>query len=462
VILNWLAVYLLPSVGFILGIVLLSHILRERRSPTSTLAWLMAILFVPYLGVPLYLIFGGRKMTRIAATKPKLARDPLSPGVDSHHRRTYHFEPNEGIFPPTAHNHIAFLPDGEQAYRGILDAIQDARHCIFIATFILGNDETGTAIVNALTKKASEGLTVHLLLDALGCAKLRHRFLAPLQEAGGHVAFFMPMLHLPFRGRANLRNHRKIIIVDNQTAILGGMNLASEYMGSLPSPERWKDLSLLVQGPVVAHVADIFRSDWKFASKVTLSSNTINLPLMQSDCNAVTQLVASGPDVRNDSLRNEILTAIFRADRRIWIVTPYFVPDELLLEALCIASRRNVDVSILLPRKSNHRLADLVREGYLTRVQEAGAGIWLYQPHMLHAKAILVDESIVIVGSANMDMRSLLLNYEIALCIYDADAIGQMESWMLSLKADCCGREMKTKSVFGLIESVGRLLAPLL
>lgn len=461
-ILNWLVVYLLPSVGLILGIVLLAHILRERRSPTSTLAWLMAITFVPYLGVPLYLMLGGRKISRKASAKPSLGREPVSHRVNSQHRQPHHFEPDDGIFPPTAHNHIVFLPEGEQAYALVLDTIQGARHCIFVATFILGNDETGTAIVNALTQKASEGLTVHLLLDALGCAKLEHSFLAPLQEAGGHIAFFMPMLHLPFRGRANLRNHRKMIIVDYHTAILGGMNLAAEYMGAVPSLERWKDLSLMAQGPVVEHVADIFRSDWEFAGKAALNPCEMYQPVMKTGGNSVTQLVASGPDVRNDSLRNEILTAIFRADRRIWIVTPYFVPDELLLEALCIASCRKVDVSLMIPQKSNHRLADLVREGYLARIQEAGAGIWLYQPHMLHAKAILVDDSLVIVGSANMDMRSLLLNYEIALCIYDADAIGQMESWMRSLKADCSSREMKAKGPFGFIESVGRLLAPLL
>ncbi|MBW2427494.1 MAG: hypothetical protein JRF56_00935 [Deltaproteobacteria bacterium] len=164
----------------------------------------------------------------------------------------------------------------------------------------------------------------------------------------------------------------------------------------------------------------------------------------------------------NDSLRNAILTSIFRVKRRIWIVTPYFVPDELMLEALCIAAFRNVDMSIIIPHKSNHRLADLVREGYLTRVQEAGAGVWLYEPRMLHAKAILIDDALAIVGSANMDMRSLLLNYEIALCIYDSDAIRQLEAWMLRLKTDCSSRKLQTKRSFGLIESVGRLFAPLL
>ena len=173
-------------------------------------------------------------------------------------------------------------------------------------------------------------------------------------------------------------------------------------------------------------------------------------------------MVASGPDVRNDSLRNAILTAIFRAKRRIWVVTPYFVPDELMSEALCIAVCRNVDVSVIIPHKSNHRLADLVREGYLARVQEAGACIWFYEPRMLHAKAILVDDTLAIVGSANMDMRSMLLNYEIALCIYNSDAIIQLETWMLKLKEDCLARKLQPKSSFGLIEGMGRLFAPLL
>jgi cardiolipin synthase len=173
-----------------------------------------------------------------------------------------------------------------------------------------------------------------------------------------------------------------MIICDNQTAIIGGMNLASEYMGPKVSAERWQDLSLLVQGPVVDHLTDIFRADWKLASKEALGHPSTTIKTLKSDSSGVTQLVASGPDVRNDSIRNAILTAIFRANRRIWIVTPYFVPDEVMLEALCIANVRNVDVSIIIPHKSNHRLADLVREGYLTRVQEAGAGVWLYNPRI--------------------------------------------------------------------------------
>ncbi len=460
--LNWLLIHLLPSIGFILALVLLSHILRERRSPTSTLAWLMAIIFIPYLGVPLYLIFGGRKMISKAETKPKLSLDNSKFSCDAYISKTDLLEPGDGIFPPSAHNHISLLPKGEQAFQTILGLIANARYSVYIATFILGKDETGSAIVHALAKKASQGVKIYLLLDALGSVRISKKFLSPLLETGGQVAFFMPMIHWPFRGRANLRNHRKMIICDNQIAIIGGMNLASEYMGPQESMGRWQDLSLLVQGPVIDHLTAIFRSDWKFASKEALGHHSTTAQALESDSNGVTQLVASGPDVRNDSLRNAILTAIFRANRRIWIVTPYFVPDELLLEALCIASGRNVDVSIIIPQKSNHRLADLVRAAYLTRVQEAGAGVWLYAPRMLHAKSILVDDTLAIVGSANTDMRSLLLNYEIGLCIYDSDAIRQLETWIQGLMADCSMRKQRQKGSLGLIEGVGRLFAPLL
>jgi cardiolipin synthase len=459
---KWLFVHLLPSLGFILALLLLAHILRERRSPTSTLAWLMSIIFIPYLGVPLYLMFGGRKMISRTAAKPALSQDKPGPFLDSGFYRGALFEPGDGIFPPSAGNRITLLPEGKQAFQTILDLIQNARRSVYVATFILGKDETGHTIVRALTEKAAQGVKTYLLLDALGSVRISRKFLAPFLEAGGQAAFFMPMIHLPFRGRANLRNHRKMIICDNQTAVIGGMNLASEYMGTHESGCRWQDLSLMVRGPATDHITDMFRSDWNFAGKTRLDFQTFPRQTPGSESKGITQLIASGPDVRNDSLRNAILTSFFRAQQRIWIVTPYFVPDELVLEALCIAVYRKVNVSVIIPKKSNHRLADLVREGYLSRVQEAGAQVWLYEPRMLHAKAILVDDTLAIVGSANMDSRSILLNYEIALCIDDLDVIGKLDTWVCGLKADCSSRTLQPKNAFGIVESVGRLFAPLL
>ncbi len=457
-----LFIHFLPSLGFILALVLLAHILKKRRSPTSTLAWLMAIIFVPYIGVPLYLIFGGRKMTNMTASKQMLP--VFSPAQSPHDCLSQPLisEIFQGGFPLTQGNRVEILSTGEHAYRKTLALIQSATHTIHIATFILGKDAIGRAIVENLAQKASQGVSVFLLLDAIGSAKIRRSFLSPLLNSGGRAAFFMPMLHLPFRGRANLRNHRKILLVDGTTAIIGGMNLAHEYMGPNKNVDYWRDLSLHIDGPAVAQVYEIFRSDWKFAAREDLDSIRPTGGCKEESPGTVLQFMASGPDVEDDALRDALIAALFRATHRVWIVTPYFVPDDLLLEALCMAARRGIDLRLIIPKKSNHRLADLAREGYLSQLQESGANILFYRPRMLHAKALIIDDVVAVTGSANMDMRSLMLNYEVALLIYSTDVIDSLDAWMRVLMAECSVREPRRSSSLAVIEGVGRLFAPLL
>lgn len=457
-----LFIHFLPSLGFILALVLLAHILKQRRSPTSTLAWLMAIVFVPYIGVPLYLIFGGRKMTTMTASKQMLpAFSPAqSPHDGLYQPLTSHIF--RGGFPLTQGNRVEILSTGEQAYRKTLGLIQGATNTIHIATFILGKDTTGRAIIENLAQKASQGLRVFLLLDALGSKKIHRSFLSPLLNAGGQVAFFMPMLHLPFRGRANLRNHRKILLVDGTLAIIGGMNLADEYLGPDKSVDYWQDLSLHIDGPAAAQAYEIFRSDWKFAAREDLDSIQPSVGWKEEAPGTLLQFMASGPDVEGDALRDALIAELFRATQRVWIVTPYFIPDNLLLEALCMAGKRGIDLRLIIPKRSNHRLADIAREDYLSQLQESGANILLYRPRMLHAKALLIDDVVAVTGSANMDMRSLMLNYEVALCIYSPDIIDHLDAWMQALMAECSVRGPHRSSSLSIIEGVGRLFAPLL
>ena len=452
---HWILFHILPILGFFLAVTLLVHQNRTQRSPSSTLAWLLAILLVPYVGVPAYMLFGGRKIKRMIKNKARLVLETddigerlVTQGVGC-------------IFPLRGGNTISLLGTGEKACAAIIDLIENAQKTIDIATFILGNDETGVAILAALTRRAGQGVRVRLLLDALGSFRVSKKMLAPFLAKGGQRAFFMPMMHLPFRGRANLRNHRKIIIIDNATAMLGGMNIAREYMGTTVDKLRWHDLSLIVKGPVLADLHHVFCSDWQFAAKQDTAREDVP---GRAGAGATTelQLVPSGPDVAGDPLYDGIITALFKARHRVWIATPYFIPDEMLLKAICIAAKRGIDVRIVVPRKSNHRLADLVRRSYLRQIQESGAIICNFTPGMMHGKVTIVDDTLGVVGSMNMDMRSFFLNYEIALFMYDGSVVRELDCWVTDLMSQSVQGIKKANVVVEFFEGVARLLAPLL
>ncbi|MBI9075681.1 MAG: PLDc N-terminal domain-containing protein [Desulfatibacillum sp.] len=458
----WISVNVLPALGFILAMLVFAHILMTRRSPPSTLAWLMAIIFVPVVGVTLYILLGGRKTRHMIESKPLLPQSEATPVEADLPVQVFIQPKRHGVFRPYAKNSTVLLSDGVHAFHETIRLIEEAQESVYLATFIMGKDGTGSRIVESLADKAAQGVRVRLLMDALGSMKINRRFVRPLVAAGGKAAFFMPMMRLPFRGRANLRNHRKILTVDSTSAIVGGMNLAHEYMGPKMAPGRWLDMAMMISGPSVPHLETIFRSDWKFAAGETLPEPG-NPTWDNGEKREVTlQVIASGPDVKGDSLRDSLLTWIFKATTKAWIVSPYFVPDELLVQSLSIAAKRGVDVRLIIPRRSNHAMADLARAAYLTYLQEAGVSVMLYQPGMLHAKAIIVDDTVAVVGSANMDMRSLLLNYEVALAIYTPAVIREVDLWMGWLISHCLPRQTKAGPFRELAQGLGRLFAPLL
>ena len=396
-------------------------------------------------------------MKRMAAGKTPLSftktapDDPFIPGSINN------------VFPRRYGSRPTLLLSGEEAYTCLLNTIRSARRSVYISTFIFSQDPVGAAILQALIEHVKKGLEVCLLVDDLGSFKLSKRFLAPLKAAGGNYAFFMPMVHLPFRGRANLRNHRKMIIVDNSIAIIGGMNIAKEYMGPLPDAKRWNDISLYVRGTVVNDFVRVFASDWKFASGRDITCDPFeNKPMSIDPHEADYQVVPSGPDMSGDDLYDAVLTLIFASRKRIWIVTPYFIPDEMMLKALCVAAARQIDVRLIVPDKSNHRFADLIRRGYLRTAQQAGVRLYFYKPGMLHSKLILIDDAPAIIGSMNMDMRSFFLNYEIALFISTPPVVADLNVYAEGLMQKSAVGLVKTYAVIEFLESISRLFAPLL
>ena len=459
--------HLLSIVGFLMAAVLVARASQQRRPTGSTVAWLLAIVLIPYVGVPFFVIFGGRKVKRRASkalTPP--AEAAASDGESERHdakddapTRLGRMLCASGAMRTTFGNRVELLGDGEAAFAAVMAAITGAKRSISISTLVFAGDEVGEAVTAALEERARAGVQVRVLVDGLFKFRSRRRQIARLRDAGAKVAWFMRLWTLPTRGSMNLRLHRKEVIADDQLAIVGGTNLAREYMGPTPLATRWRDLSMTVIGPAVADIGCLFRADWEFASGEAMEPAPV--PAAETGAGACAiQVIGSGPDSENDLIYDAFLCAIFEAKRRIWIATPYFVPDEAIIHALVLAIRRGVAVQILVPRESNHRTADLAGGAYLRELRDAGGVIRCYEPGMMHAKILLVDDDVGILGSANMDRRSFFLDYEIALLIADREEVKRMEAWFFpllerSVDLPAAGR------VRAMLEPLARLIAPL-
>jgi cardiolipin synthase len=456
----FLAAHVLSLTSFVLALLLVARASEQRRPTGSMLGWLLAIVLVPYIGVPLYLLLGGRKLRSRAASKEKLRAPRAALALDQGRLATMLCA--SGAAPPSHGNALALLTSGEKAFAEIFQLIESARATICVSTLIFADDVTGRAIARALADKSRGGVQVRVLIDALFEFRASRRLISVLRASGVQVAWFMPIWGLGWRRNANLRLHRKVVLVDTESAIVGGMNLAVEYLGEAPLASRWRDLSLRVTGPAARDIADVFASDWQFASGEVLpeAGAVPRASAEQGSREVQVQVVGSGPDVESDRIYDAVLSGAFDARQRLWVATPYFVPDEALLRALVLASRRGVDVRVVVPRRSNHLTADLAGASYLRALAREGGVVQCYGPEMLHAKLVLIDTDVAILGSANMDMRSLFLDYEIALVVTSARHVAELETWYEAVLARSVDLAAASRGR-ALLESLARLLAPL-
>jgi cardiolipin synthase A/B len=398
---------------------------HQRRYPSAAIGWVMAIVFMPYLGIPLFLLLGSRKILRPglpAATPPPVATPPGVPAWSTQVLTAVN------VAPPAQGADVAFYADGGEAQVALLAVIARARERIDLCTFILADDASGNIVVDALVARAREGVHVRVLLDTFGCMQTPHRQIAALRNAGAEVHWFSPFFSSPSHGRTNLRNHRKMTIADGVRLWSGGRNLAAEYFTGDADKKAWVDLSFVVSGPVVAQAQSLFDCDWASTNPEAPAGAVAPASGGMLEGGVWTQLIASGPDQADDTLYALLVAAANQARTRILLATPYCVPGEILQYALCMAARRGVRVALLLPEKSNHRLADLARERDLRELVHAGAEVYMV-PYMTHAKAVVVDEDIALCGSANLDGRSLLLNYELMMAFYAREQIAWLASW---------------------------------
>lgn len=422
---------LFTHAGLLLGalvmLVLLSNMLRQQRSPAASAAWLVFMLAVPYIDVPLYLFIGTRKLKSLERRKQHL--------FNGHISKNQHKEPLQqllsrlGVPDPTTSSSFQLHHDAAQAWESLLELVEQAHCTIDIEIFILGNDQTGQELLSRLTACARRGVQIRLLLDGVGSFLLSDEHLRPLTAAGAQIARFVPVLHIPLRGRTNLRNHRKLVVVDQESIWSGGRNIADDYL----QPEginHWLDLSFELSGPAALDYQAIFDTDWEFAThgkdprrKATTPAKT------HHEAAHSLQVIPSGPDMAEDVLEHTLVALINAAQRRIALITPYFVPSQTLQTLLCVTARSGIQLDIVLPERSNHRMADYVRNRFLRELEVSGASIQLLPDHMLHAKALLVDDRYALVGSANFDLRSLYLNFELTTLFYTPYDIASIREW---------------------------------
>ncbi|WP_235937791.1 phospholipase D-like domain-containing protein [Pseudoroseicyclus tamaricis] len=443
--------HFLVVAGIVAAAVCVVFILQQRRTPQSAVAWIFFIMLVPYLAVPVFLALGVRKQgTRFpplsftGPQKEEMAVD--APPLAETFRRL-------GAPPAVRGNVVRLNATPQEAQAALEEVIASAHHSLDICLYIVDRDDSGRRFLHLLADKAREGVHVRLVLDRLGSLFPPRKALAAYREAGGELRWFSPFLHPPDNGHLNLRNHRKLAIADGRRAWTGGRNVGDDYF----SPGGWTDLGMRLEGPVVQHLWDVFHSDWD----VTGGARATDLPDSRAPAgDAVLQLVPTGPDDPGDALHEGLVQAIHAATRRVWIATPYFVPTEHLELALVTAARRGLDVRLLVPQHSNKRVTDFARGAYLRDLDRRGARI-LRHPEMLHAKAGLIDGA-GWVGSANFDVRSMLLNFETTLFLYDEETVSELELWFGERMAEAREGVSRPHLTRRLLENTFRLGAPFL
>jgi cardiolipin synthase len=416
--------HLLFSALAVLVYVLSNRVRRQPRAPTTAIAWVMGLALLPYLMLPLFLLFGRRKTRpqgrpRLRGSKPPRMTHWAADLLDSF-----------GLAPPSA-NRVRFHRDGHAAQQALWALIDSASHRLDVSTFIIGRDAFGDAVVERLAARAQAGVQVRVLLDGFGALLLPQRHFDRLRAAGGEVAVFRPLLSLRNHGPRNLRNHRKLAIADDHRLWAGGRNLAAEYFEGGDGIAAWTDLSFDIEGPVASAAAWQFERDWS-SVRQNLPRNVV--PATPVEAGVLAQFLPSGPDQAEDTAHAMLIAACYRAEHRILAATPYFIPDDSLRDALRRAARRGVAVDIVLPAISNHRLADFARSRAMRDLAEAGAAFHLL-PHMSHAKAVVVDNQLAMAGSINLDLRSLLLNHEASVVFYGHAEIQWLAQWIENQRA---------------------------
>ncbi|GFI42863.1 MAG: cardiolipin synthase [Dorea sp.] len=471
---------------FLINIVFsLLIIFFQRRNPTTVWAWLLLLYFIPVLGFVLYLILGqnfrrermfkmkeieGEIKYAVRRQEESIYRKKLrlrDPELDRF-KRLILYNLNEAEAVLTDNNDIRIFTDGREKFQTLLSEMDHARNYIHVQYYIIKNDELWKEIEEVLLRKARQGVEIRVLFDSMGCRGMHRSDWARLEKAGIKVAEFFPALLGKLQLRVNYRNHRKIVVIDGRIGFVGGFNVGREYIGKDKKFGYWRDTHICIEGSAVTSLAMRFVLDWNYAARenLFLEDRLFELPTYVRNGRDPVQIISSGPDSKSQEIRNNYLRLIHMARKNIYIQTPYFIPDDDIRDALEIAAKSGIDVRIMIPCKPDHPFVYWATYSYLGEMVEAGARCYTYNNGFLHAKCMCVDGLVTCMGTANMDIRSFSLNFEVNAVIYSARTTGRL---MEAFENDIAKSTLITRKkyeqrdfIIRIKEQFCRLLSPVL
>lgn len=480
----WKAMPSLVTILYFLTVVTIAIlIILENRNPVKTISWILVLVLLPFAGIIIYLFFGqeyrktkmfSRKGLKDLEKLRNLTLEQLDNLPKNHNllgeklyekRRLINLMLTNSNAILTSDNEVKVLLNGDQTFPEIFEAMENAHHHIHLEYYIIENDKIGNRLRETLIRKAKEGVEVRLIFDDVGSWELKKKFIRSMSDAGVQVDCFMKVRFPMLTSRVNYRNHRKILVVDGETAFVGGLNFADRYLEGIPEIGDWRDTHLKVKGGAATALQIIFMADWYFVSKEVLRGDNYFRPFVPGSGKLV-QMTASGPDSDWESISQAYFMAIASANEYVYISTPYLMPTSDIVTALKTAALGGVDVRIIVPGLSDAITPKWGTNSYIEELLEAGVKIYFYKAGFIHSKVIVVDDVFSSVGTANLDFRSLETNFEVNAMIYDQEIArtlavqftdDQSKSEQVFLEA-----WIKRPRINKIKESFARLLSPML
>lgn len=469
--------------GYIAGewtirVVMLPVVVRGGRRPDSAMAWLLVISFLPFLGLLLYALFGNYRLPQrrvrrhsdlqkqFNEIRQRLESHPQFqlPEIAPEYQPIVRLAERLGYYQTLGYNHMELMIDTDEMIDALIREIDQATHHVHLLYYIFAADQTGRRVADALAKAAARGVECRVLADAVGSRPFFKKLAPQMREAGVDIRAALPVN--PFRRKAariDLRNHRKLAVIDGTVAFTGSQNIVDADYGH--KDLAWCDMSARLLGPTVLPLQSVFVIDWYFETDEILTE-PVYFPVPPKAGDALIQLLPSGPSYPTENYQRAVTAALHEARRQVIITTPYFIPDEPLLQAVQVAAMRGVDVILIVPSRSDQVLVGAAGRAYYEDILRAGARLYLFEAGLLHAKTVTVDDSIAVIGSSNFDIRSFMLNFELSLLVYGPEPTRKLREKQLSYLSD--SRELtlaqwrERPRMTRLLQNVARLFSPLL